>query len=250
MAMIDIDERRFDEAYSKLVQAIDCQKKARAANPRNPTYRQFLVSHLWNLARAAEGLERPTEAENARREMKELNDSDSSQLALDKRLAAVMSGKETTKDAAESLRLAYRASETGRKAVSARLFAEAFSSDPSLVENRQFHHRYNAACAAALAASGKSNDDPPVDVPAHTNLRQQSLAWLESELATWTKRLEAGSNESKDAVAKTMDLWKSDAELSSIRDLKELAKLSDEQRDAFNKFWSNVDQLLEKSRGK
>ncbi len=45
MAMIDLDQRRFDEARDKLTQAIEWQRKALAANPNHPTYRQFLANH-------------------------------------------------------------------------------------------------------------------------------------------------------------------------------------------------------------
>ena len=43
-------------------------------------------------------------------------------------------------------------------------------------------HRYNAACAAALAASGQGKDDPPPDDAAKAKLRQQARDWLKAEL--------------------------------------------------------------------
>ena len=58
MAMIDLDQRRFDKARDTLTRAIEWQRKALATNPNNPTYRQFLASQLDNLIRATEGLGR------------------------------------------------------------------------------------------------------------------------------------------------------------------------------------------------
>ena len=47
--MIDLDAKRFEEARARLREAIEWQRKALAANPANPTYRQFLANHLTNL---------------------------------------------------------------------------------------------------------------------------------------------------------------------------------------------------------
>ena len=69
------------------------------------------------------------------------------------------------KDNAERLALAQRAYDTKRFAVAARLWAEALDSDPKLAADRQAQHRYNAACAAALAAAGQGKDEPAPDVP-------------------------------------------------------------------------------------
>ena len=55
------------------------------------------------------------------------------------------------KDKAERLRLAQRAYDKALHATAARLWAEALAADPKLGDDRQAQHRYNAACAAALA---------------------------------------------------------------------------------------------------
>ncbi len=53
IAIIDLGAKRFDEARVRLRQAIVLQRKALAADPVNPTYRQFLASHVGNLVQAA-----------------------------------------------------------------------------------------------------------------------------------------------------------------------------------------------------
>ena len=132
-------------------------------------------------------------------------------------------------------------------AASARLFAEALANDPKLADDRQAQHRYNAACAAALAASGQGKDDPPPDDAAKAKLRQQAREWLQAELAAWAKVLDTGPADMKAKIAPTLQHWKADTDLAGIRDEKELAKLPEEERAAFKQLWNDVDQLLIKT---
>jgi serine/threonine-protein kinase len=162
LAAIDLAARRWMPARGKLTQAITWQKKALAATPNHPQYRQFLRSHLTNLIQAATALGNADEAAAAQRELAELVASDPAQVALDARLAAVAGGAAPT-DNAERLALAQRAYDTKRFALAARLWGEALEADPTLAEDRQRQHAYNAACAAALAAAAQGRDAPPPD---------------------------------------------------------------------------------------
>ena len=247
MATINLDGRQFYEARAKLARAIDWQRKALAANPNHPMYRQFMATHLGNLVRATEGLGRADLADDARRRLAELAASDPAKAVLDARLADVLNGKETARDNAERIQLADRAYQKALHASSARLYAEALANDPKLAEDRQPQHAYNAACAAALAASGQGKDDPPPDEAARAKLRQQAREWLEAELAFWAKIADAGAAQTKAIVPPTLKHWKADADLAGVRDEKELAKLPDEERGAFKQLWNDVDQLLTKA---
>jgi len=248
LAMIDLEQRQFDKARAKLTSAIDWQRKALAVSPNHPRYRQFLANHLTNLIQAAEGLGRADQAAKARSELAELTANDAAKAALDARLAAVLKGQ-APKDEAERLRLADRAYETALHATSARLYAEALANDPKLADDRQAGHRYNAACAAALAGCGQGKDDPPPEGAAKTNLRKQAREWLQSELAAWAKVLDSGPAELKAKIAPTLKHWKTDADLAGIRDEKELAKLPEPERAALKQLWADVDQLLGEAGG-
>ncbi len=248
VAAIDLAERRLDQAREKLAQAIEWQRKALAANPKHPTYRQLLAYHLKNLIRADECLGRVDEADQARRELTELEASDSAKAARDARLTAVVKGR-PPKDDAERIQLADRAYQKARHAWSARFYAEALANEPKLADDRQAQHRYNAACAAAKAASGKGKNEPPPDAAAKTKLRQQALRWPQSELAAWAKILETGPAEMKAKIAPTLKRWKTVADLAGIRDEKELAKLPQAERAAFKQLWTDVDRLLGKAGG-
>ncbi len=83
--------------------------------------------------------------------------------ALAARLPAVAKGTDSPKDADERLFFANAAYNRKLYAAAARLWNEAVNAQPSLGEDRQAQHRYNAACAAALAAAGKGVDDPAPD---------------------------------------------------------------------------------------
>ena len=62
LAEVDLGAKRFQEACERLREAIVRQKKALAAHPKSPEYRQFLAMHLTYLSKAARGLGREDEA--------------------------------------------------------------------------------------------------------------------------------------------------------------------------------------------
>ncbi len=244
IAVIDFAQRNFDKARAELTQAIEWQRKALATNPNHPTSREFLANHLINLIPAALGSGHPDEAAEAKRQLEELRKSDPRLKALDARLASVIEGKQTPTNDAERIQLAYRANAKSLHAASAGLFAQALDHDPKLADDRQLQHAYNAACAAALAAAGQAKDDPPPDPAAQAKLRGQAGDWLRAELARWAKLLDDSPADSKAKIAATLEHWKRDSDLAGIRDQKALARLSDEERAAFERLWKDVDQLL------
>ena len=245
LAEVDLGAKRFQEARERLREAIVRQKKALAAYPRSPEYRQFLAMHLTYLSKAARGLGREDEAIEAERELAELDASDPRSAALDARLAAMLKG-EAPKDNAERLALAQRAYDTQRYATASRLWAGALEADPKLADNPQAGNRYNAACAAALAGCGKGKDNPPPDDASKVKLRRQALDWLKAELAAWSKILESGPPQARPVVASTLEHWKEDSDLAGIRDAAALAKLPQEERAACKQLWGDVDRLLSK----
>ncbi len=186
-----------------------------------------MTNHLTGLIRAAVRLGRTDEAALARRELAEMAASDPAKADLDARLAAVLGGKESPKNAADRIALAFRAYQKKLYASSVYLYTETLASDPKLAEDRKTRHRYNAACAAALAASGQSKDEPQPDAAAAAKLRGKARDWLKAELAAWAKVLDTGPAQLKAVVPRTLEHWKTDSDLAGIRDERELARLSD-----------------------
>jgi hypothetical protein len=243
MAMIDLNAKHFDAAREALVCAREWQTKALAVNPRNPTYRQFLANHLTNLIEACAGLGDAAGEADARKALAELEVSDPAKAALDARLAAVIGG-DAPNDNRERLQLAYRAYENELHAASARLFAVVLETDPKLADDRRAQHRYNAACAAALAAAGKGKDDPPPDYDSRSKLRQQALDWLKAELDAWSKLLGGAGAQQRAAIGQTLQHWKRDPDLAGVREPDALVKLSDEEQLEWRVLWADVDTLL------
>ena len=164
--------------------------------------------------------------------------------ALAERLPALLKGEDRPNDVSERLTLAQMCYDTKRHAAAARFWAEALEADPKLGDDRRAQHRYNAACAASLAAAGQGKDDPSPDDAARAKLRGQAIGWLKAELAAWTKLLESGPPQARPFIAQTLDHWKVDTDLAGIRDADALAKLPEAERKDWQSLWAEVDALL------
>jgi tetratricopeptide (TPR) repeat protein len=171
-------------------------------------------------------------------------------LALAKRLPAVLRGEDRPNDGAEQRTFAQMAYDRKRFTVAARLWAEALSVDPKLADDRDAWLRYNAACAAALAACGQGRDDPKPDEATRTKLRSQALAWLKAELTAWSRLLDGGDSKARAGVANTLRHWKGDIDLAGVRDPDALARLPEGERAAWRTLWADVEALLKRSEGR
>jgi tetratricopeptide (TPR) repeat protein len=159
------------------------------------------------------------------------------------RLPALLRGDYHPKDNAERLDLARVCYGTKRHAAAARFWAEAIDADPKLADDLRAQHRYDAACAAALAGCGQGRDDPPPDDAARARLRGQALDWLRADLALRAKQLDTDAAAARTALAH----WKDDPDLSGVRDPAALAALPESERDAWRALWAEVDRLLLRS---
>ena len=152
-------------------------------------------------------------------------------VALEGRLPAILRGKDRPANADEALALADLCYQKQLYGASARFWQEAFKTDPKLAEDLKAGNRYNAACAAALAGSGKGKDEPAPDDAAKARWRNQALDWLKADLAAWAKVLESGPPQARPSIRQTLQHWKVDPDLAGIRDEPALARLpADEQK--------------------
>ena len=238
LAVIQINYNEFDLALKNLHDGIAWQRMAMASDPSEQIYRQYVSKYLRLLIKVATALGNQDELLAAQRELDELNDTDPGFAAIAARLNAVING-EPVQNNLERLALAQRAYDTGRYAHAARLWSEALESDPSLANDRHSMHSYNAACAAALVASGSGRDNPP-DEAARTRLRSEALSWLLSELKTWTQFHTTANADQKSFLLQTLKHWQEDSDLASVRDAAALEKLPESERHAWEALWKGV----------
>jgi tetratricopeptide (TPR) repeat protein len=147
------------------------------------------------------------------------------------------------RDGAEGLLLAGMALKLERYGAVARLYSGAFEADPKLAANMASGNRYNAACAAALAAAGRG-EGPLRDEAEKAPWRKRAIAWLEADLASWRKQVEGGRSNAAVAAKRALLHWKQDADLAGLRDPEALARLQAEDQQVCRKLWSDVDALL------
>ncbi len=165
------------------------------------------------------------------------------QASLAAKLPAVLAGKIKPGDAAEALEFALICYHKGLQGASARFWTEAFQAEPKLADDMQAHHRYNAACAAALAGCGQGKDQPPLDDATRIQRRRQALEWLKADLVLWTRTLASGPPQLRQLLPRTLQDWKVDPDLAGLRDQRELAKIPDDEQKACRTFWAQVERV-------
>jgi tetratricopeptide (TPR) repeat protein len=165
-------------------------------------------------------------------------------LTLANRLPAVLQGRDEPMDNAERQTFAELACWSKMYAGSTRLWAALLENDPKLGDDRQAARRINAACAAAMAATGKGGNEPPPDELAKAKFRRQALDWLRADLAAWGQFLKAGEREAPSAVFRNVGAWKQYYELAAVRDVDNLSKLTATERAEWQSLWADVDSLL------
>ena len=154
-----------------------------------------------------------------------------------------LDGKAQPRDAAETLEFAYLAHEQQRFAAASRLFDRAFAIEPKLAQDRNRSNRYNAACAAALAASGEGRDAPSLDKVARDRLRRQAHHLLKADLAA-LEPFRKGQPFERAQLQRTLSHWKVDTDLASLRSPQALAQLPEPDRRDWKALWDEVDSLL------
>ncbi len=170
---------------------------------------------------------------------------------IDARFPAVLEGKDQPKDATERLAFAelcqlYRKHYTA----AVRFFGEAFAADPKLAENLGTGHRYNAACAAALAGCGQGKDADKLDDKERARLRRQALDWLRADREAWSQWLNKEPDKVRPLVIQQMRHWLQDPDFAGVRALEALAKLPEAEREPWRKLWDDIANTLAQAQAK
>jgi hypothetical protein len=130
--------------------------------------------------------------------------------------------------------------------LSVRLYHEAFAAQPALADDLKDQHRYNAACAAALAGTGQGKDAGQIDVKERARLRQQALDWLRADLAAYCNFLGKESDKAGPEIAKRMQHWQQDKDFALVREANALNGLPEAERNGWQRLWAEVEELRQK----
>jgi tetratricopeptide (TPR) repeat protein len=152
-----------------------------------------------------------------------------------------------------------------RYATAARLYAAAFQADPDLAdklttecryrstEDEPFYERvesintdarYLAARCATLAGGRLGTDAAGLDQAERAHWRQQARAWLQADLALWTKTLVNRTEKDLALARRMLTHWQAEPDLAAIRDLKMLDEVSANERDDCFRLWDEVGLVL------
>jgi serine/threonine-protein kinase len=128
-------------------------------------------------------------------------------------------------------------------ATAAGLYSDAFAAQPSLLDDREAGYRFNAACAAVLAGCGVGEDASKLDGQRRAALRQQALDWMSAEYRVRAEQLRSDPRQRR-VVLTDLRSWLANKDLAEVRDEAALARLSTEERRAWQTFWSQVETLV------
>jgi tetratricopeptide (TPR) repeat protein len=162
---------------------------------------------------------------------------------LDAHLPRFLQGQEQPADAEDCLALALLCQQyKQRYAAASRWYAEAFVSDPKLATELGSGHRYNAACAGALAGCGQGQDAASLGDQERTRLRGQALEWLQADLEAWRRALEKEPDKVRPIVVQKMQHWLADTDFTGVRG-EALARLPEAERRDWQRLWREVEDL-------
>jgi serine/threonine-protein kinase len=170
-------------------------------------------------------------------------------LALDKKLLAVLQGELSPANAGEAVALAWMCQQPYKKCyvASARLYTDAFASEPKVAADLNHQHRYNAARSAALAAAGQGEDARWLPDKVVCMFRRWALGWLRDDLTTYTKLAQQNNPAAKEIIQQQLTDWRSDPDLASVREPAAVDRLPDNERAAWQALWRDVDELAKRA---
>jgi superkiller protein 3 len=168
-------------------------------------------------------------------------------VALEGKLPGLLKGETQPTGADQSLLLAQLCQEDREcYAAATRFFAEAFATKPGLAEGLERQNRYNAACAAILAASGQGKDAAQLPDQKRARVREQGLTWLRADLAKYASIVEKGPGPAIAKVQQRLRHWQQDHDFASVRG-DGLAKLPEAECRDWQKLWQEVEALRQRT---
>jgi serine/threonine-protein kinase len=160
--------------------------------------------------------------------------------ALDARLPAVLNGAEMSSPK-EQCDMALVCVKRERWRDAARLYGEALAADPQLV-NTLKSVRYDAACAAILAAADASAAKP--EDADRARWRDQALQWLRAEFTAQRQLLDSKVYGDRAEALRFLRHWQYDRDLVSVRNEASRNRLPAAEREAWTALWGEVEAAI------
>ena len=126
-----------------------------------------------------------------------------------------------------------------------RLYLKAFRTDAKLAEDREYGDRYAAAAAAAARRAAGDGKGAAPDEAERKRWRRQAYDWLREDLNDWAAVLDHGPASARAEARMVLEDWRDDDDLDSVHD--HLDKLPENERQAWQKLWADVDALLQRA---
>jgi tetratricopeptide (TPR) repeat protein len=127
--------------------------------------------------------------------------------------------------------------------VAARMWVAVFTAVPKWADDLLGEHRYEAACATALAGSEPAVEGGPFEDRERARWREQALQWLRAGLEANRKLLE-GTPKDRSLLIQRLRSWQTTPDLAGLRGPAALAQLPADQQKACKDLWSEVAALL------
>jgi len=127
-------------------------------------------------------------------------------------------------------------------AAAASLWREAFVLDSDDVRTSAGHYRFRAVRAAVLAAAETVDAQAETERAQAAEFRGFALVRIREELALLDRSKDRWNR------IRTLRVWKWDPDLASVREARALASLPAPEREAWSRFWAEVDARLADAR--
>jgi hypothetical protein len=115
-----------------------------------------------------------------------------------------------------------------------------------IYQDPEVPHRYNAACAAALAGCGHGKVAVKLDNNERGRLRDQALNWLRADLAAWGRLLMTAPDK-LGPINQQLRHSLVDPDYAGVRGLDALAKLPETECKPCQTLWDDVANTLARS---
>jgi tetratricopeptide (TPR) repeat protein len=164
---------------------------------------------------------------------------------LDERLPDCLTGKTKPASPEEGVELAELCIRKQLYHAAVRFYDAAFTPISPRTAPLIGAYRYNAACAAALAGCGQGKDAGKLDAKEREQLRRQALDWMRGSLESVGRLLDKTPAKAPD-LTNALKHWLADPDFVGVREPQALAKLPEAERQAWQKLWKDISEMLKR----